>query len=301
MDLGFEPSHAAAISVDYDDRGDAAKRGTIWQEIIRRVEAIPGIETAGISDNLPLSRNRSWGIQAKGQTYQSGELQDTFVFTVSPGYLKAIGMRLVKGRDFRWDDNSKSQAAVIVNETVARKLWTHLPSDVLASSVMGTLRQINPGQPATAFRPIQGLVDHAVSPRRFFVLLVDIFAGLGLLLASLGIYGVISYSVTQRTQEIGIRMALGASRWNVQFSVIWKTLRLVLLGRGGRTGGVVCGVAVDCNPFVRHGGFRSTDVWRCDFAAAGGCATGRISAGLAGVQDQPDDCAAQSIEVESSS
>jgi ABC-type antimicrobial peptide transport system permease subunit len=107
---------------------------------------------------------------------------------------------------------------------------TQLPPDVLASSVMATLRQINPGQPATEFRPIQGLVDHAVSPRRFFVLLVDIFAGLGLLLASLGIYGVISYSVTQRTQEIGIRMALGASRWNVQFSVIWKTLRLVLLG-----------------------------------------------------------------------
>ena len=73
-------------------------------------------------------------------------------------------------------------------------------------------------------------MDHAVSPRRFFVILVDIFAGLGLLLASLGIYGVISYSVTQRTQEIGIRMALGASRWNVQSSVIWRTLRLVLLG-----------------------------------------------------------------------
>ena len=69
-----------------------------------------------------------------------------------------------------------------------------------------------------------------MSPRRFFVYLVDIFAGLGLLLASLGIYGVISYSVTQRTQEIGLRMALGASRWNVQSRVIWRTLRLVLLG-----------------------------------------------------------------------
>ena len=286
VDLGFTPSHAAAISVDYDDGGNAAKRSAIWQEIIRRVEAIPGIETAGISDNLPLSRNRSWGIQAKGQTYAPGELQDTFVFIVSPGYLKAIGMRLLEGRDIDWSDGPKSQKVVIINQTVAKKLWpgqdpigriavaggeearvigviadvressvegdpgwqmylpasqfgpagaqlvvrTQLPPDVLASSVMATLRQINPGQPATEFRPIQGLVDHAVSPRRFFVLLVDIFAGLGLLLASLGIYGVISYSVTQRTQEIGIRMALGASRWNVQFSVIWKTLRLVLLG-----------------------------------------------------------------------
>src|SRR6202522_2303145 len=95
---------------------------------------------------------------------------------------------------------------------------------------MSTLRSMNPGQPAAEFRPIQHLVDHAVSPRRFFVLLVGLFAALGLLLASLGIYGVISYSVTQQTQEIGIRMALGATQARVQFAVIANTLRLVLIG-----------------------------------------------------------------------
>jgi ABC-type antimicrobial peptide transport system permease subunit len=73
-------------------------------------------------------------------------------------------------------------------------------------------------------------VDHVVSPRRFFVILVGVFAGLGLILASLGIYGVISYSVTQRTQEIGIRMALGASQGRVQLAVIGKTLLLALIG-----------------------------------------------------------------------
>jgi ABC-type antimicrobial peptide transport system permease subunit len=96
--------------------------------------------------------------------------------------------------------------------------------------VMRMLREMNPGQPATEFRPIQNLVDHATSPRRFFVLLVGIFAALGLLLASLGIYGVISYSVTRQTQEIGIRMALGATQARVQFGVIGKTLQLALLG-----------------------------------------------------------------------
>jgi ABC-type antimicrobial peptide transport system permease subunit len=73
-------------------------------------------------------------------------------------------------------------------------------------------------------------VDHANSPRRFFVLLVAAFASLGLLLAALGIYGVISYSVIQRTQEIGIRMALGATATQVQRSVIVKTLRLAFIG-----------------------------------------------------------------------
>jgi ABC-type antimicrobial peptide transport system permease subunit len=95
---------------------------------------------------------------------------------------------------------------------------------------MSTLRAINPAQPAVEFRPIQQLVDHVVSPRRFFVLLVGVFAALGLILASLGIYGVISYSVTQRTQEIGIRMALGASQGRVQVGVIGKTLMLASIG-----------------------------------------------------------------------
>jgi len=107
---------------------------------------------------------------------------------------------------------------------------TKLPPATLASSVMGALRQINPEQPATEFQPLQNLVDHATSPRRFFVLLVSIFAGLGLFLASLGIYGVISYSVTRQTQEIGIRMALGATQARVQLTVIRKTLWLALIG-----------------------------------------------------------------------
>jgi ABC-type antimicrobial peptide transport system permease subunit len=88
----------------------------------------------------------------------------------------------------------------------------------------------NPEQPAAEFRPIQSIVDHAVSPRRFFALLVAIFAALGLPLASLRIYGVISYSVTKQTQEIGIRMALGASTGRVQLGVIASTMRLVLAG-----------------------------------------------------------------------
>ena len=69
-----------------------------------------------------------------------------------------------------------------------------------------------------------------MSPRRFFVLLVTVFAGLGVLLAALGIYGVISYSVAQKTQEIGVRMALGATAGRVMRDVLANTLRLILTG-----------------------------------------------------------------------
>jgi len=288
VDLGFEPSRAAAVSVDYDDGGNPATQAAIWQEVVSRASQIPGVESAGISDNLPMSRNRGWGIAAKG----SAQPKDTdfipvFVYIVSPGYIKSMGMHLVAGRDLSWDDLVNNRTVVVVNQTVARRLWpgqnpvgriavaggalvevigiiadvretsaeedggaqmylpatkrfgpegsylvvrSRLPPTALATSVMQTLRDINPGQSASEFKPIQGLVDHVTSPRRFFALLVGVFAGLGLLLASLGIYGVISYSVTRQTHEIGIRMALGATQARVQIDVITRTLQLALIG-----------------------------------------------------------------------
>jgi predicted permease len=284
IDLGFQPEHAAAISVDYNDGGSAAKRGAILEQMLDKVKAIPGIEAAGITDMLPLDRNRNWGMGAKGVAPSPNDY--ALIQIVTPGYLDAIGMRLKEGRDFAWSDKADSQRVVIVSESAAKGLWpgqdpigrtalingqdwrvvgvvadvrdtgveraagreaylpttqagpegaelvvrTTLPPNVLAKSVMATLRGLNPGQPATEFRPLDALVSHAVSPRRFFVVLVGAFAGLGLLLACLGIYGVISYAVTRQTQEIGIRMALGASRARVQLAVIANTLRLALAG-----------------------------------------------------------------------
>lgn len=294
VDLGFEPARAAAISVDYDDGRSVARRTAIWQEVAQRASLIPGVEAAGISDNLPMSRNRSWGIKAKVGDYDGGKFQGVFVYIVSPGYLKSMGMRLVEGRDISWSDLADNQNVVIVNETVARKLWpgqdpigrialaggaesrvigvvadvretsaedaagwqmylpatkqfppegcylvvrSKLPPVTLAASVRRVLHEINPGQPATEFKPVQSLVDHATSPRRFFFLLVSIFAGLGLLLATLGIYGVISYSVTREMHQIGIRMALGATQERVLLGVIRKTLRLAVIGIGAGVAG----------------------------------------------------------------
>ena len=291
VDLGFQPDRAASIKVEYDDSapsGEASqvKRGEIFQQILARVSAVPGVEAAGMSDYLPLGPNREWDTPVpKGKTFAPGELPDPLVYVITPGFIRAMGIRM-HGRDFTWADGPHSERVVLINASAARVYWpgedavgkilmrdqeedhvvgvvddvheetleggtgsqiyypatqqgpngaqlvvrTSLPPAALAASVLHALRELNPKQPAAEFQPIRTIVDRAVSPRRFFVLLVAAFAGLGLLLAALGIYGVISYSVTQRTQEIGIRMALGATTAEVQLRVIGKTLHLTLIG-----------------------------------------------------------------------
>jgi predicted permease len=296
VDLGFQPTHAAAINVDYDDQAPTReasiqKRTAIFQQVIARVSALPGVEAAGISDYLPMGQNRAWGTPfPKGIRPPDKPPAGPLVYVVSPGFLRAMGTR-VRGRDFAWDDAFKNQAVVVISEDYAKFLasyahwpnndpigqilvsgnqemrvigvaanvheesaegdagWqiyyastqnfpngaqlvlrTTVPPATLAGTVLRTLRDINPKQTAAEFRPIQMLVDHAVSPRRFFMILVATFAGLGLLLAALGIYGVISYSVTRQRHEIGIRMALGAGTARVQRQVLGNTLRVTLIG-----------------------------------------------------------------------
>jgi predicted permease len=105
-----------------------------------------------------------------------------------------------------------------------------LPLATLSPAVENALRPIAPDLPKGNMRPLAQLVDRAVSPRRFIVLLLTGFAAFALLLASLGIYGLISYSVSRRTQEIGVRMALGASSYDVQSRIVLRTLALASTG-----------------------------------------------------------------------
>jgi predicted permease len=114
--------------------------------------------------------------------------------------------------------------------TVDMVVRTSLPTAELASKLREALRPIEPDLPTGNLRRLQTLVDRAVSPRRFVVLLLGGFAGFALVLASLGIYAVISYSVSQRTQEIGIRMALGASAKRLARNILFETLGLAGIG-----------------------------------------------------------------------
>jgi len=293
VDLGFRPEGAASIKVDYDDSAasadaSVAKRTAIFQRILAQVGAIPGVEAAGIADYLPLGPNREWDTPVpEGKTFAPNELPDPLVYVITPGFIRAMGIR-VRGREFTWEDGPDSERVVLINASAARIYWPNedavgkillrnrgqqkdrvvgvvddvheeyveggagaqiyypatqqwpngaqlvvrcsLPPAVIGPSVLRTLRELNPDQPAAEFRPIRTIVDRAVSPRRFFMMLVAAFAGMGLLLATLGIYGVISYSVTQKTPEIGVRMALGATVGHVRKLVLTSTLRLAGAG-----------------------------------------------------------------------
>jgi predicted permease len=105
-----------------------------------------------------------------------------------------------------------------------------VPLNGLVTSVREALRPMNATLPVNDFHVMQDIIDKSTSPRRFLVLLLAGFAAFALVLASLGIYGVISYSVSQRSQEIGIRSALGASPWDLQTRIVGETLRLAAVG-----------------------------------------------------------------------
>ena len=287
VNIGFRPQRAAAIRVDPDARyRTQAEQNAYFDEVLRRTRDLPGIEAAGMTDALPLGKNRSWGAGEVGHVYPKGKFPVAFVRLVTDGYVRAMGIPLRSGRELNERDTVGTDPVIVINETMARTLFpgesalgkviracgqrhvvgvvgdvrhlaleqdsglemylpmrqcrdwssvdlvvrTSLPPAQLAAAVRAALKPVVPDLPGKEFRTLQSLVDRAVSPRRFLVVLLGGFAGFALILASLGIYGVVSYSVNQRTQEIGIRMALGASATNLQAGIVGHTLLLAAIG-----------------------------------------------------------------------
>jgi predicted permease len=112
-----------------------------------------------------------------------------------------------------------------------------LPVEALLGPVAGAIRGLDPTIPTGDFQTLKAVVDRSVSPRRFTLLLLGAFAGTALILAALGIYGVLSYSVSQSIPEIGIRMALGESRGSVLGRVVGRTMALAGMGVVAGAGG----------------------------------------------------------------
>jgi predicted permease len=287
VDLGFRPDHAVALRVDPSaGYKTQEQKNAYFSQLLHNVTDIAGVDSAGMTDQLPLGRNRGWGIAAKGVVYTPQTYPDGFPRIITEGYFRAMGMKLVEGRDISERDTKGTLPVVVVNETLARNLWpgqdalgriakidtertvvgivgdvrhialekgsgnefyipirqledygsvdlvvrTSLPTPEIASRIQEALKPLDPNLPMAGLRTLQTLVDRAVSPRRFVVVLLGGFAAFALMLALIGVYAVISYSVNQRQLEIGIRMALGASPGKVLGLVMGETMRMAVVG-----------------------------------------------------------------------
>lgn len=290
VDLGFRPDHVIAVRVDPDreTRFDSLSQAASYvDEVLRLTRQIPGVTAATIADGLPLGSNRSWGIKLGGEEYRKGKWVTGFIRVATDGFVDAMGMRMVAGRDISPTDVGSSDNVVVINETTAKTFWpgrsalgkllnvggtdrrvVGVVGDVRHLSVEGAagdevylpLRQLfdfssltlivrTPMEPASLVKTLRAVltpvaphlatnevltldavVDRAISPRRFFTALLGGFSAFALCLALLGIYGVISYTVTHRTQEIGVRMALGATGRQVQARIIRDTVELASVG-----------------------------------------------------------------------
>ena len=287
VELGFQPQHALAWRVDpprpFANNAEATR---YLDTLVQRIAALPGVEAVGLGDTLPLGRNRTWGVGAKGVQYPPGTTPIAYPRVVDSHYLQAMQIPLRAGRFFDERDNASGEKTAILNENLARRLWpdrdpigqminlgsgtkvigvvanvrhstleesggnemyfnyhqgadwnamemvvrSTRPPQSLVPEVRAALAAHDPGLPNAEFYPLERLVDNAVAPRRLITRLLGFFSTLALTLAALGLYGVIAYSVTQRTQEIGIRMAIGAQRADVLQLILVDGLKLVALG-----------------------------------------------------------------------
>ncbi len=287
LDLGYNPRDLYALRIDAFQAPD--QLAATFNPLLDRVRALPGVQAAGLTDCLPIERDRSWGIGAftNPQDRTQPEFTGARVKIVSPGTFEAMGIPVKSGRDFTRFDIASQSRVMVINERLAHRFFpdqaavgqhltfggdnvfevigvvadtrhagpesphsqemylpyprgdgssfdlmirTALPLATLRRDLREALREVDPTLPVTQLRPMTELVDRANSSRRMLTALIGGFALIALGLAGLGLYGVIAYTVSQRTKEIGIRMALGATAATVRRDIVGHTLRLALGG-----------------------------------------------------------------------
>jgi ABC-type antimicrobial peptide transport system permease subunit len=303
VDNGFDTTHLATVQVMAPDKiyTKDAQQVALYREIERRMSALPGVQSVGITSDLPVQCNcdTDW-IRFVGKPFH-GEHNEVLERDVSQGYLATLKARLVRGRLFTNDDDASKPRVLIINEALARKYfpgedpigkligdlsltpgsmrqiigvvadvregtldtdaWPAEYEDInqgpqnrfavavrtaqdersVLPEMVKTLRQIDPNLGVYGEITMEDQIDASQTAllHRIATWLVGGFAVMALVLSVVGLYGVISYSVSRRTREIGVRTALGAQRGAVYRLVMSEAGRLTLVGVGV---GLVCSV-----------------------------------------------------------